>query len=452
VCLLGALAGCARSDTITVTLKLERESLRPEHVELWWTTPDGRERQDIRVPRTGALEVHGARLATVVVDMKGAPPGERKVIAWGMRGTDQVSVAAGKVMWTPGHPVTLALVMVCLRDLPGLPRGPGQPPRDACAPASPPGSPPMLGTDASPAPDAPVRPPDPIRDAAAPDTRPEPDARRIFPRVDAAALDVPVAPPPDARAVPPDAPPPPPPPDAPARKLDAQPLPPDVDLLSGMVAYFRLDEGRGFPVALDSSPNTHIATLERLDVADAWVPGFTGTAVEMGGQGWLAVGSSSSLNSIAQGFTLSVFVNRTANGTLLARRAVGAHGFLYRLAIVANDLTVAINSSNGARAELTGARPVPLRTWVHLAAVYDRATVRLYIGGINVGQQRYELGLGPENSPLLLGASQDEALTGGDDRLHGALDEVAVYNRPLSDAEIAALAAGFTPPVRSSAP
>ena len=154
-----------------------------------------------------------------------------------------------------------------------------------------------------------------------------------------------------------------------------------------------------------------------------------------------------SLNGVSEGFAFSAWIRRTGNGTILARRSVGANGFLYRLLLVDGKLGVQINSSNGARADLVAAANVPVGEYVHVAATYDLTSVRLFLDGDNVGIQGYGLRIGPENSPLNVGASQDATLVGADDRFAGEIDELTIFNRPLSEQEVRALADGFVPPL-----
>ena len=78
---------------------------------------------------------------------------------------------------------------------------------------------------------------------------------------------------------------------------------------------------------------------------------------------------------------------------------------------------------------------VPARAWTHLAFVYQAGVVTLYVNGRNVGRQpsRFDFsgvffGIG---APFLNAFGRT---------FPGALDEFSVYNRPLTDQEIAALA------------
>jgi len=435
-CLLAvaALSCRAAPEGITVEVLVDEEAFRPDHLMVWWTSPDGRARKDIRIPATGALPRDGRVLGSLSVEIKDAAAGDRNMIAWGIRGTERVSAAVARVPWAPGERKSVTLTLGCLSDLDAkglLPdEAPGTPPRSACGrelnrPLDDAGI-----ADEATANGSSVTPLDAAPTDVAPEALP-PDAPSTTDRLPGSD---------DARAD-----------KAPDVRRDAsvrEPLPNGTDLGRGLALYLKFDDLTGGVIVRDSSGNRNMATLANLDPFSARVEGRAGTALDFGGRGWVAVESSSSLNSLIEGFSISAFVNRAGDGTIVARRAVGPGGYLYRLQIAGAKLAGVINSANGARAELTSTVAVPSRDWVHLAMVYDRVTVRLYLDGNNVGQQKYGLNIGPENSPLLVGASEDATAAGAGDLFTGELDEVAVYGRALSEAEVRALAAGHQPPDR----
>jgi hypothetical protein len=73
---------------------------------------------------------------------------------------------------------------------------------------------------------------------------------------------------------------------------------------------------------------------------------------------------------------------------------------------------------------------LPVNTWTHLAATFDRTTVRLYVNGAQVASQA---------QTTLLTTSTATLQIGGDvygENFAGRIDEVRIYNRALSAAEI----------------
>ncbi|GAB3469900.1 hypothetical protein GCM10027436_86930 [Actinophytocola sediminis] len=69
--------------------------------------------------------------------------------------------------------------------------------------------------------------------------------------------------------------------------------------------------------------------------------------------------------------------------------------------------------------------------WAHIALVVDGEQMRLYVNGILMGTEAVASGSQPSGGSVWLGGRPD-----ADQLLHGILDEVRVYNRPLTQAEI----------------
>ncbi len=98
-----------------------------------------------------------------------------------------------------------------------------------------------------------------------------------------------------------------------------------------------------------------------------------------------------------------------------------------------------------------GVRPLPAARWTHVAATYDGARAQLYVDGVADGPPlavRYEqtstetfVGARPE------GGGRDGRKPSGPTFLFvGAIDDVRVWNRPLSNDEILIAAGRMAPP------
>lgn len=109
---------------------------------------------------------------------------------------------------------------------------------------------------------------------------------------------------------------------------------------------------------------------------------------------------------------------------------------------------------------VAGSRPIPPRRWTHVAAVYDGARAQLYLDGVPDGAPlavRYEqtrtdtwIGARPEQ-----GGRDGRTPTGPTFFFHGGIDEVRVWERPLSEVELAVVsgrAPPFPAPPRPPAP
>ena len=76
---------------------------------------------------------------------------------------------------------------------------------------------------------------------------------------------------------------------------------------------------------------------------------------------------------------------------------------------------------------------IPLGAWTHLATTYDGASQRLYINGVLVATRAQTGTIAVGNQPLRVGGNNSSG-----EFFRGLIDEVRIYNRALSAAEITA--------------
>ncbi|MEM7353180.1 MAG: LamG domain-containing protein, partial [Acidobacteriota bacterium] len=107
-------------------------------------------------------------------------------------------------------------------------------------------------------------------------------------------------------------------------------------------------------------------------------------------------------------------------------------------------------------ATLAGTLDVTDGSWHHLAAVWDGFSLALYVDGVLDVSQPFAATTIDVNAPLLFGRHfQGNSQSSSQWESAGAIDEVRIYDRPLSPQEIAALTQitpdDQTPPLRSNA-
>ncbi len=68
--------------------------------------------------------------------------------------------------------------------------------------------------------------------------------------------------------------------------------------------------------------------------------------------------------------------------------------------------------------------------WQHVVGTYDRSMVKFYLNGVLVASRAYTEPLAVNPNPLLIGKS------GFEDHLQGAVDELRIYNRAITEAEV----------------
>jgi hypothetical protein len=258
---------------------------------------------------------------------------------------------------------------------------------------------------------------------AAPDRAPDRTPPAMDARIPDAAMDT--APPmPDAQ--PPDTAPPAPEP------------PPGVNLNQGLVGRWKLDEASGNSTD-DSSPSNNNGTLNGPARVQGGFPGakypnprslrFDGNDdfVELGTNN---LPRNNARQSVAFWFN---FTAMPTDGAVCVSMTDGPDNNT-RLKIGFNEGRVTVWKSSGDN--LASAPPVA-PGWHHYAYTYDGTTHRLFLDGVLRAMSNAAADNGPAGNARL-GAIYNNAENYG-----GQLDEVRIYNRPLTQAEITALKDGF---------
>lgn len=88
---------------------------------------------------------------------------------------------------------------------------------------------------------------------------------------------------------------------------------------------------------------------------------------------------------------------------------------------------------------------LPLDTWFHFATTYDGAAVRTYVNGVLIDQFAYSVNI-TGTQPLIIGATVPNVAY----NWIGAIDDVYVFSRVLSTAEISSLAGVTASPVNGA--
>lgn len=197
----------------------------------------------------------------------------------------------------------------------------------------------------------------------------------------------------------------------------------------GLVAAYSFDEGTGTTVA-DSSGNGNHGTVN----ATSWTPGRFGQALAFNGtSSWVTVNDSNSLD-LTSGMTLEAWVFPTRFGawnTVVMKERSG--GLAYALGVDGSGLPDAYIWVNNQFNSVLGSMPLALNTWAHLAISFDASVLRLYVNGSQVASRNVSGSLPVTGNPLRIGGNSVWS-----EWFNGSIDEVRIYNRPLSQSEIQA--------------
>jgi hypothetical protein len=108
-----------------------------------------------------------------------------------------------------------------------------------------------------------------------------------------------------------------------------------------------------------------------------------------------------------------------------------AGGLAYALYSATTASRPAVYVHTNVDVELNGTAAVPLNTWTHLAVTYDGSTLRMFVNGVQVSSRALTGSMPATSSPLRIGGN---SVWG--EYYRGLIDEVRIYNRALTGAEI----------------
>ena len=79
---------------------------------------------------------------------------------------------------------------------------------------------------------------------------------------------------------------------------------------------------------------------------------------------------------------------------------------------------------------VTGPSASPVGSWTHVALTYDGSLLRLYVNGVQAASANVSGAIQQSSNPLWIGGNQYN------ENFVGLIDDVRVYNRALTQAEI----------------
>lgn len=198
---------------------------------------------------------------------------------------------------------------------------------------------------------------------------------------------------------------------------------------TGTAAVYRLNENTGAVIG-DTSGNGNHGTI----TAATWTPGKSGSALLFAGAGFVTIPDALALDIIGPG-TISAWVRLTELGRWHGIIAKGnantsaAHNYSIE---VSNSNRAEFSIGNGTAALVVApTQTIAQGVWTHLALTWDGTTVSGYLDGVLRASAIQNLTPAGNTSPLWIGQ-----YGGGSDRTVGAIDDVRIYTRALSAAEI----------------
>lgn len=202
------------------------------------------------------------------------------------------------------------------------------------------------------------------------------------------------------------------------------------------LGWWKLDDAPG-AIAADEGRGGHDGALHG---ESRWIDGADAGALELNGlDSYVEVGSPPEYD-LERALALSAWVNVSAAAPVPNPALLGKAGaFVLGLEEETTRPRIEIETSEaGKNSSVNCVSPYPLETgWHHLAGVYDRPELRLFVDGAEVCRTKTEKAarLRTSEAPLMFGCERP-----GRSYFKGALDDIRLYDRSLDPEEVFALA------------
>ncbi len=214
------------------------------------------------------------------------------------------------------------------------------------------------------------------------------------------------------------------------------------------IGHWKFDETTG-SIAKDSSESKMDGTVVQGSASDAatnanptWAKGHMGMGLVLDGlDDWVRIPDSDALDStgLNNQVTVAAWVkldkyNEFKPWTVIAQRhQLASRIQQFMLGILNGTPAAEINFF-----KVTSLVNVPLNQWVHLAFTYDGIKGTVYMDGVVAGENDLGWPIATDETPFTIGAGINE--TDVIENVPGMVDEVILYDTPLTPAEVDGLA------------
>jgi glucose/arabinose dehydrogenase/chitodextrinase len=214
----------------------------------------------------------------------------------------------------------------------------------------------------------------------------------------------------------------------------------------GLVAAYSFNEGNGNTV----SDLSGIGNNGTVSAATWTTAGKYGSALSFSGTGRVTINDAPSLR-LTGGMTLEAWVRPSVVSTEWRDVIYKGNDNYYLMATSTTGGRPCLGAMfGGTSAQAFGTTTLGLNTWTHIAGTYDGTMERFYVNGVQVATRAQSGNLTTSSNPLQIGGDSIY-----NQNFSGLIDEVRVYNRALTVAEIQTdmnTPIGGAPPPDTTAP
>ena len=207
----------------------------------------------------------------------------------------------------------------------------------------------------------------------------------------------------------------------------------------GLIGYWKFDAIEN-GIVKDNSGNG----LDGKVINFTLTAGKIGKAMHCIGSGYLEIPWKPLTDSLQKGLTVSAWVNRDSSNSwncIITREIGKGWSEYFDIGVNANHALFSIDpGGQGLFTKVEENNPTPLNTWVFLVGVYNNKNLSFYVNGKLVSETKLVIPIKMEDkNPIIIGSNTNDEGKTWHDYFYGLIDEVKLYNRPLSEKEAEAL-------------
>jgi prepilin-type N-terminal cleavage/methylation domain-containing protein len=207
---------------------------------------------------------------------------------------------------------------------------------------------------------------------------------------------------------------------------------------TSLVGYWPMNEGTG-STAYDFSGTSVVGTWNgtKIGTSGYYAPGKVGNWAGTfdGSTDYITVGTSTVLQP-TNAITISAWVNTTSSSTT-ERIISNFHGTSYGYVFSVLSGLFTLQLGNGTAFTALQRFTVMPGIWYHVVATWDGANIKIYVNGTQQGAAMAFTGFAYDAGNVITTIGGNN--TNSSNRWNGSSDDVRIYNRALSAAEIQAM-------------
>lgn len=218
---------------------------------------------------------------------------------------------------------------------------------------------------------------------------------------------------------------------------------------TGLQAKWSLDETSGI-TAHDSTSNQNHGTLYNFPIGDShWIKGVIGGGLNFYGTNYIEVPDRPVIGAnLVNRFSISAWIRSSI--------ALSTNGNTYRCFEKGDNIFFLQGDGNTNNVGIGGMNfavkknnqiytasiyeALDANRWYHLVGTYDGDMLRVYVDGVLKGTRAVSAPIDDDKLPLRIGSDDSGKY------FNGAMDEVCIWDRPLTESEILQLAGKSGPP------